>query len=116
MSTDNVFDLWQYAYVMPVFRTLGGPRRLVRGDVTTTLHDERVEWPTQWRPTAGVDYTDATLDLWAFELLGDDQWPRGAECPCDEVIEADSVGELLDAIRVHCSDKHPGALKVVWPK
>lgn len=115
MSTDNVFDLWQYAYVMPVFRALGGARRLVRGGVTLTLHDERVEWLTQWWPMAGVDYVDAVFDLACFDLTGDDHGSV-CRCPCGDYIVAADVSELLDNIREHCDKKHPGALKVVWPK
>lgn len=116
MSTDNVFDLWQFAYVMPVYRTIGGARRIVRGDVTTILHDERVEYRTQWRPMAGVDYVEAVFDLACFELVVDDFGTRAARCPCGDDIEADDVAELLERIREHCKTKHPGALKVRWPK
>ena len=115
MSADNVFDLWQFAYVMPIYRTLGGVRRIVRGDVTTTLHDERVEWRTQFRPMAGVDYVDAVFDLACFDLTGDDDGSV-CRCPCGESIAAADVGELLESIREHCKERHPKALKVVWPK
>jgi len=115
MSTDNVFDVWRYAGDLPVFRTVGGPRRITHGDVTTILHDERVEWRTQWHPMAGVDFTDAVFDLSCFELAADVEG-SAAQCPCGDDIGAADVLELLENIREHCDKKHPKALKVRWPK
>lgn len=115
MSTDNIFEVWRHAGDLPVFRTLLGPTRIVTGDTTITLHDVRREFRTQWRPMAGVDYSDAILDLACFEFVWDAEF-GGAQCPCGDHIGAADVLELLESIREHCDRRHPGAFKVVWPK
>jgi hypothetical protein len=115
VSIDNVFDVWRYAGDLPVFRTLLGPTRIVKGDTAITLHDVRHEFRTQWHPIAGVDYSDAILDLACFEFAADDEG-SAVQCPCGDAIGAADVLELLESIREHCDRRHPGALKVVWPK
>jgi len=116
MSLDRTFPVWRYAGDIPVFRTLAGPRREQHGDVTIVHHWQPYEWRTQFHAWAGTDYTDIDLDLSSFVLLGDDESPKGAECPCGDLIGAEDVGELLDNIGGHCQARHPGALKVKWPR
>lgn len=102
MTMVNTFRKWRYAEDLPVFRTLLGPTRVVRGDVVLTLHDAPREFRTQWHPQEGADFTDADFALDLFALLCDDQGSPGAVCPCGDELPGGDAGELLRAIYQHC--------------
>ena len=81
-------------------RTMGGPARIRRGDVTIT-GPGRVTWKTPFHPMRGVDYTDREFILDVFEH-DPEAWALGVTCPCGEALAGDDAGDLLREIYKHC--------------
>jgi hypothetical protein len=108
MTLVHRYPKWRQADDLPVYRTLLGPTRIIDGERTLILHDERREYRTQWQPMAGVDFADNEFSLDLFEMYDNE---GGAQCPCGDQIGASDVGELLDNIQSHCVLKdHPNPM------
>lgn len=108
MSMDGLYPKWRYAEDLPIFRTMGGPKRVQIREAGVVVREligpEQVTWSTPFRAWAGTDYTDRifSLDVFTIDGYGD------VTCPCGEVLSADNAGDQLREIYKHCgASGHP---------
>jgi hypothetical protein len=117
MTFDNRFAVWIQAADLPVYRTVGGPKRVTikRPDGDIVIEGpEQVTWLTQFRPWNGFDYTDREFTLDIFRAV-DEGYALDVMCPCGELLSGDDVGHLLRLINDHCHKaKHPMTKVESW--
>lgn len=104
MTIAHRYPAWRRAEDLPVYREIGGPKRVTikrpDGDITLT-GPEQVTWLTQYRPWAGLDYTGCEFTLDAFRAV-EEGYALDVTCPCGERVSGDDAGDLLREIYKHC--------------